>query len=278
VEARWAGLLRDEARELRVELRDPGKTTLCLASLRRPDWLTERQAVALDFGGQSSNLDEFTWDWSVVDSGGTRSWHSTVGPDGADRSPSTGNLKDGDGVLVGVVTTGTLLGNDEVKAFSKLRQAQRHAAIVGALSLLDADVKDIEILGVPGMLHARMADGSYRPVGLLGEGAVHGLAMLLVAHKAARGLLLVDEIERGLHRSAQIEVVRALRFAAERDNIQVFATTHSYECIQAFDEVFADKPDDLALVRLQKVDGAIEPVVFSPESRSAALDAFSEVR
>lgn len=74
------------------------------------------------------------------------------------------------------------------------------------------------------------------PLRSLGEGMkrLFGLALALV--NAKDGLLLIDEIESGLHYSVQPDMWRLIFEVARRLNVQVFATTHSWDCIEAFQQ------------------------------------------
>jgi len=51
------------------------------------------------------------------------------------------------------------------------------------------------------------------------------------------GFLLIDEIENGIHYTAQKEVWQMLFKLCQHYNVQLFATTHSREMITAFEEV-----------------------------------------
>ena len=62
---------------------------------------------------------------------------------------------------------------------------------------------------------------------------IFGIALAL--ENAKDGLLLIDEVENGLHYSVQPDVWRFLFQAATKLNVQVFATTHSYDCIKSFE-------------------------------------------
>ena len=52
--------------------------------------------------------------------------------------------------------------------------------------------------------------------------------------KARNGVLLVDEVEIGLHYSIQVELWRVLVQMALDFQVQIFATTHSEDAIRAF--------------------------------------------
>ena len=55
--------------------------------------------------------------------------------------------------------------------------------------------------------------------------------MLAIANSPG-GVVLVDEVENGIHHSVLSKVWKSIATAAERFDTQIFATTHSYECIE----------------------------------------------
>lgn len=72
-------------------------------------------------------------------------------------------------------------------------------------------------------------------------------------------VLLIDEMENGLYYETLPEIWRGIATLAASENIQVFATTHSRECIQAAHEAFQTMPRyEFALHRLQRVQGRID--------------------
>lgn len=72
------------------------------------------------------------------------------------------------------------------------------------------------------------------PLRNLGDGINRLLSIFLAMVSARGGFLLLDEFENGLHYSVQEEVWRAVLALASRLQVQVFATTHSWDCIRAF--------------------------------------------
>jgi len=84
----------------------------------------------------------------------------------------------------------------------------------------------------------------------LGDGMnrMFGIALTLVNAKG--GLLLVDEIENGLHYSALPDMWRLIFDVAARLNVQVFATTHSWDCIEAFQIAAAATVEEGEVIRL----------------------------
>jgi AAA15 family ATPase/GTPase len=72
------------------------------------------------------------------------------------------------------------------------------------------------------------------PLSSIGDGLTRLFHIGLAMANASDGILLIDEFENGLHWEVQQELWTAL-FKVSRDfGIQVFATTHSTDCIRGF--------------------------------------------
>jgi len=72
------------------------------------------------------------------------------------------------------------------------------------------------------------------PLNSLGDGILRVLQLVLKVFPAKDGFLLIDEFENGLHFSVQEKVWALLFELAQKLNIQIFATTHSWDCIESF--------------------------------------------
>ncbi|MBL8229440.1 MAG: AAA family ATPase [Bryobacterales bacterium] len=116
------------------------------------------------------------------------------------------------------------------------------------------------------------------PMRLLGDGVnrLFGLALALVYSK--NGVLLIDEIENGLHHSVQEEVWRFLVKNAQEMNVQIFATTHSSDALFAFQRATEDKPDLATLIRLAVRKGKVLVGQFGAEELKFAVEQEFEVR
>lgn len=103
-----------------------------------------------------------------------------------------------------------------------------------------------------GLVPFARVQGAVVPVPLrsLGEGVNRFFSIALALAHTAGGLLLVDEIENGVHYSVQADLWRLIFRTAARLNVQVFATTHSYDCIRAFQEAARESDEDGMLIRL----------------------------
>lgn len=88
-------------------------------------------------------------------------------------------------------------------------------------------------------------EGQNQPMSLrsLGDGMQRILQIAMNIYPAKDGFLLIDEFENGLHYSVQEKVWQMIFEMAKKLNIQVFATTHSRDCIEAFTQVANDRTD-----------------------------------
>ena len=125
------------------------------------------------------------------------------------------------------------------------------------------------------------------PLQSLGDGMVRLFHILIAMREAAGGMILLDEVENGLHHSILAEVWKRIRSLATKLEVQVFATTHSLECLDAAIAAFEDKPDDLgraqpaAARRRQPVVAASfrgEALLGARESTSKSDDAATGCR
>ena len=95
---------------------------------------------------------------------------------------------------------------------------------------------------------------------------------------ARGGLLLIDELENGLHYSVQLDAWRMIFKLARKLDVQVFATSHSWDAVETFQKAAAETPEEGALLRLTRRGDNIIPTVFVEEELSVATRHKIEVR
>jgi ABC-type nitrate/sulfonate/bicarbonate transport system ATPase subunit len=81
------------------------------------------------------------------------------------------------------------------------------------------------------------------PLGSLGGGIWRMFALILALVRSRGGVLLVDEIDTGIHHSVMHDLWRVVLQTAERLDVQVFATTHSLDCVRGLAQVCNDASD-----------------------------------
>jgi len=170
---------------------------------------------------------------------------------------------------------------EDPERFSDLERVGKHEEICEYIRLLEPRVKRLAVLitgGVP-FINADIGKGELIPIPHLGAGAVRLLSLLLGIRSFSGGVILIDEIENGLHHSIMKKVWEVLATAARKENVQIIATTHSWECIQAAHDAFMEMGKyDFRLHRLEMIQNKIKAISYDKDTLNTALKAEIEVR
>jgi len=117
------------------------------------------------------------------------------------------------------------------------------------------------------------------PLKSLGDGMTRILHILLSLVACKKGeILVIDEFENGLHWSVQPNVWKLIFEIAKRLGVQVFASTHSRDCVAGFHEAWMENKEDGAFLRLMRGDGQPPVQEYDLELLADSLDAETEVR
>jgi hypothetical protein len=172
--------------------------------------------------------------------------------------------------------------SEDADRFSALAKSGEQQPVLQAMKHLEPRVERLELQlygGMPVIHGSLLGFKEQMPTPLMGEGVTRLLSMLLAVGSARGGVVLVDEIENGLHHSVLTEVWRSLATAARNYDVQLFATTHSWECVVAAYEAFADAtPYDFALLRLDRVRNTVTAFTHDKEAVEGAVKGRIEVR
>ena len=174
----------------------------------------------------------------------------------------------------------TLSLKETAQLYSNLVLKEREGVLIESLRILEPELKKLEIITSQGnlLLHAKIGSKPLMPIYLMGQGMVLLSSIILQLSYAAGGIFLIDEIDNGLHHSIIEKVWGAIGEAAQEFNTQVFATTHSFECIQAAHIAFSSKPEDFRYFRLDKRGDDIVAQTYDDETLGASIDMNLEVR
>ena len=156
--------------------------------------------------------------------------------------------------------------------------------ITGALKLIEPRAERLAFLsegrGGSANVFVKLAGIPQRvPLGSLGGGMGHLLALVLHLFSAKGGFLLVDEIDTGLHYSVMTDMWRLVTETAKRLDIQVFATTHSLDCVRALAQLRRKYPEVASEITLHRVEkDSPNTVAFDADELVVAADHQLEVR
>lgn len=167
---------------------------------------------------------------------------------------------------------------EDAMRLGRLRTRKMGGPVVEALRIFEPGLQSVEdntASGAP-MIRGDVGLAELVPLPAMGEGMTRIARLTLAISDAPDGIVLVDEIENGLHHTALEKVWRAVDTAARRFNTQVVASTHSYECLEAAQRVL--DPDRLAVHRLENGGDGIRCVTYGAEAIQAAVTHGLEVR
>jgi predicted ATP-dependent endonuclease of OLD family len=156
--------------------------------------------------------------------------------------------------------------------------------VVAALQILEPDVERISFTSrrtlTSGILVKLRHQSKPVPLGSMGDGMRRILTLAMSIAVAEKGVLLVDEIDTGLYYRTQADVWKLLMDTAKRLDVQVFATTHSLDCVQAFQEALNQSSDSSEgkLIRMSLRGKQIQAVPYTAEELAIAARQAIEVR
>ena len=183
---------------------------------------------------------------------------------------------------VGFVPTRRLLPAELALLWKGVVLTPREEATVKALRLIEPEIERIAISGSGDAAAAQiLLRGAESPVplGTLGEGVSRILVLALHLVRTQGGFLLIDEIENGLHWSVMPKVWRFLIESARSLDVQIFATTHSKDCLEAIAELHGAHPqltEEISVHRLER--GRETPVRFDAARIAEYVDMELETR
>ncbi len=170
---------------------------------------------------------------------------------------------------------------EDAQRFSELAVQLQHQPLVETLKLVEPRLSNLSVqaMGNIPLVYGDVGLGRLIPVDLMGQGTSRLLSIMLAIVSQQSSTVLIDEVENGLHYSIMTQVWMAIARAARAADVQVFATTHSWECLRAAHEAFSqDVQYDFRLHRLERVDDAIRVMTLDQEALDTALKAGLEVR
>ena len=170
--------------------------------------------------------------------------------------------------------------------FSSMRQSDYFAYLIEALQIIEPDLQGLELLhdGTRPILHAYVALDQLLSLAHMGDGINRLSSLILAMGEVAGGAIFVDEIENGIHHKIQKKLWSVLGKFARDAKMQVFATTHSYEMIEAAHEAFQDDdPYEFRFHRLNRRNdddhkGEIEAITYNKAGVEAFIRSNYEVR
>lgn len=263
--------------------------------------LTNEQTSLFEKFLPSNIVDDHTQAFRVVfqNSAHVLPWVNTLGPGPSRRSgrfrrhPELRRIFDDTELLypIGCESLGPgMLSNNEISRFwdAVALTDDENRAVQALRLILGSEVDRLAVIGDD--------DGPYRsqgrrvvvklrnqirpvPLKSLGDGALRLSGVALALTNSRDGFLLIDEAENGIHYSVQRDFWRMVLQAAHENNVQVIATTHSFDCVRGFAQaIFECNGIEGVLVRLERRDGEMWAVEYSENDLKIVAEQRIEVR
>jgi predicted ATPase len=185
------------------------------------------------------------------------------------------------------VTSSSLTSDEMIELFDQIVLKPEEEIITKALQTIDPEIERIasvamsrtQYSGRSGFKIRRLSDPQPVPIGSMGDGIWRMLGLSLAAACTKDGVLLVDEIDTGLHYSAMSKMWKMIWETAKQSNVQVFATTHSRDCWESLAEIAAmddAEEEGITIHRIEK--GHDQTAYFDAPMILVAAEREIEVR
>jgi AAA15 family ATPase/GTPase len=163
----------------------------------------------------------------------------------------------------------------------KIIQKKAEKKFIKTLNVIDPRIVDIS-LGSKNMIYFDLGLDRRIPLQIMGDGIGRLLSILVTIANFENGIVLIDEIENGFHSSTLDLLWSSIRDVAEAYNVQIFATTHSIECVKTFSNTFTNDllgADNIRLYRLERSkDNQFKAFKYTGEVLQSALESNWEIR
>jgi len=154
--------------------------------------------------------------------------------------------------------------------------------IISALKVIDQDITNIK-LGTNGMIYIDLLGiNKLLPINIMGDGIRKILTLLAYIIHSKDRIILIDEIENGLHYSSIKILWEALIKAALENNVQLFITSHNFEILKYLNLVLKDREEsiknEIRSYTIIKEKDFIKSYCYNYESFNHAISQGIEIR
>ena len=167
----------------------------------------------------------------------------------------------------------------DAQMLGQLHKRKEHDIVLDALRAIAPNITAVEENSSSGhpMIWVDVGLPELLPLPTMGDGVTRVARLILAMSVVRKGVVLMDEIENGIHHSTAPEFWRVIGEVARRFDVQIIATTHSYECFEAAHEALSN--DDFRYYRIEtETDGKNRCIDYPPDAAKGARQFGMEVR
>jgi predicted ATPase len=166
--------------------------------------------------------------------------------------------------------------------FSELSLRKKAGSFVQAVSKLFPFVQDVSlesIAGEPTLCVSLDSVSEKVPIGSISSGLNKYISIMVAAAATSGGVLLIDEFEVGFYYKTLPKILSSIFSYCKEHSVQVVATTHSYEFLQALLSVMKSPEDtstEFAILRSERLKN--QSSIKLLEDPLSAIESGFEVR
>jgi len=167
-----------------------------------------------------------------------------------------------------------MINNDLlITIFDKIKKQRKRDKLNQILNQFDKNILEFDVIENRPQVFLESQE-KFQDVAELGHGLKRYIAIIGSILINKNGFLFLDELENGVHHTQLDKLWNIILTLAKEQNVQVFATTHSDECIRALvtantEDVKTYQPkehilkdDEIQFIELGRVDGKVDSIIF----------------
>jgi len=170
---------------------------------------------------------------------------------------------------------------ENVERYSKLSLRRDNDNLIKFISNEFSFIDGLEILTIHNVPTLHVTSPWYenkRPLGDISMGVSKYVSIILAILSMKDGVIIIDEIENGFYYDRFESIWSSIIGLAKERNVQIFATTHSLECLEALQRASTDMSDEITFIRAEIADGAVSLNQFHGSTTFDAMSAGRDPR
>jgi len=175
-----------------------------------------------------------------------------------------------------------MIGNNLIiSIFDKIKEERKREQLNKILNEFDKNILEFDIINDKPHVFLKSQE-KFQDVAELGHGLKRYIAIISSILINKNGLLFLDELENGIHYTNLDELWKVILKTSEEANVQVFATTHSKECIESYARMakkLDEKNEDITYTYLTRLkDNSLYASIYTKDILETAIQQEHEVR
>ncbi|MEL4893985.1 AAA family ATPase [Crocosphaera sp. Alani8] len=169
-----------------------------------------------------------------------------------------------------------------IKEYSNVELKNRGHHLINILQRIDPKIQEIKIFSIrEPILYLKRENEQFLPISMFGDAINRAIEIMVKILNNESSIILIDEIENGIHYTSHRDFWKALFEISKELDVQIFATTHSLEMIQAFRDIglnhYADSGSYFTMTKHYKTSKIIG-IKRELETLDYAIEHGKEVR